>query len=372
MRPHPRLLYGDSQTCPDLLYLTGVFIPDPFLWFDAGDGPTVIVSPLEYGRVVKEARRGTTVLSYEQAKRMFSLRKLNPESQIRGISRRHGIKRWSVPSYFPVGLVDRLRRDNVLFRAVKGPFIPAREIKTESEISQITDAIRMAESGLARALELLRAATVKAGRLYYDGSELTSERVQGAINATIAEHGGVAERTIVTGGPQGADPHQSGVGPLRAGQPIILDIFPRSTRTGYFGDLTRTVVKGTAPEMVRRAFAAVNKAVAAAKKTIRAGVAASTVHEAVHETLRRAGFETDMKAAQPYGFIHGTGHGLGLEIHEPPRLSRAPTTLQRGHVVTVEPGLYYPDWGGIRIEDVVVVEDKGCRTLTTVPVFLEL
>ena len=160
---------------------------------------------------------------------------------------------------------------------------------------------------------------------------------------------------------------------MRAGEPIVLDIFPRVEATGYFGDLTRTVVRGPATEMVRRAFAAVEAAQEAARRTVRAGVPARDIHQAAAAALAAAGFSTDLTADPPVGFIHGLGHGLGLEVHEAPRCNRtAVKPLLAGHVITLEPGLYDPAWGGIRLEDVVAVTETGCDTLTAAPIFLEI
>ena len=179
--------------------------------------------------------------------------------------------------------------------------------------------------------------------------------------------------TIAAPGPQGADPHCQGYGPIHAEEPIVMDVFPRDARTGYFGDLTRTVVKGTAPDIVRKTFETVRDAQQLAFGMIRAGVPGTDPHLAVEEFFKKSGYETDRNSTPARGFFHGLGHGIGLEIHEEPRLSLScKEPLQAGNVVTVEPGLYYPEWGGIRIEDDVLVTENGCEKLSTLPVFLEL
>jgi Xaa-Pro aminopeptidase len=173
-------------------------------------------------------------------------------------------------------------------------------------------------------------------------------------------------------GEEGCDPHNQGSGPLAPDQPIIIDVFPRDTRSRYFADITRTVVKGRASAQVRRMYEAVAAGQAAALADIRDGVAADMVHRKVQATLEGFGFRTGEENGRMQGFFHGTGHGLGLEIHELPRVSKLPVALRSGHVVTVEPGLYYPGHGGVRIEDVVVVTGTGCRNLTTYPKTLEV
>ena len=157
----------------------------------------------------------------------------------------------------------------------------------------------------------------------------------------------------MAGGKQGCDPHEPGYGLLRAHEPIILDIFPRSQKTGYFGDITRTVVRGRASEAVRKLYATVHQGQQIAFKKVRAGVSTAEVHRAVQDYFQQEGYRTGRHRGRMQGFFHGTGHGLGLEIHESPRLGTTSTgVLRAGQVVTVEPGLYYPEIGGVRLEDV--------------------
>ena len=189
--------------------------------------------------------------------------------------------------------------------------------------------------------------------------------------------GGMGAHTIVAGGDQACDPHDGGSGPLRANQAIILDVFPRDEHTGYYGDMTRTVVRGKASDALRRQFEAVRDAQQAALKTIRGGIDGRTVHRAVQKLFDSRDFHTgtvspNPKSARQQGFFHGTGHGLGLQVHEAPRMGNVSCRLRAGHVVTVEPGLYYPGVGGIRIEDVVLVTTRGCRLLSNFPVAFEI
>ena len=182
----------------------------------------------------------------------------------------------------------------------------------------------------------------------------------------------MASHTIVAGGNQGCDPHESGHGPLRAGQPIILDIFPRDNSTGYWGDITRTVVRGRASEAVKRLYAVVFRAQELAFRELRDGVNGREIHEGILRLFRENGFATSRRDGRMQGFFHGTGHGLGLEIHEPPRVSAVDAKLRAGHVVTVEPGLYYWGVGGVRLEDVAVIQARGARNLTRFPKILEI
>jgi len=205
-----------------------------------------------------------------------------------------------------------------------------------------------------------------------EGEVLTSERVKRMIAGYLLERDYLAGHAIVAGGEQACDPHEEGHGPLKADQAIIIDIFPRSVATRYHGDLTRTVLRGQASDALRKQYAAVRAAQEEALASIRAGVEGPVVHARVCGLFEAQGFRTGEVGGRMQGFFHGTGHGLGLEIHEPPRVSKVPATLQAGNVVTVEPGLYYPGVGGVRLEDVVLVTEDGCSNLVKYPKFLEI
>jgi Xaa-Pro aminopeptidase len=290
------------------------------------------------------------------------------------ISERFGVRSWEVPEDFPLGLAERLKAlDSGIRLLPQKSLFPERQIKTAAEAEFIRAGVELAEAGLAQALRLLAEAEVNAaGFLCLKGKVLTAEQLQGAINCRIAELGGVAARTITAPGLQGSDPHQAGSGPLAAGVPIVIDIFPRVSSTGYFGDLTRTVVKGRATPVVRRAFKAVRAAQSAAIKLARPGVKPAELHETAARIMAEAGFETDTAAKPPRGFIHGLGHGLGLEIHEAPRVApRCEEPLKAGNVITIEPGLYFPEWGGIRLEDVLLITPDGSENFTTADINLE-
>jgi len=198
--------------------------------------------------------------------------------------------------------------------------------------------------------------------------------LRGEIEAEISRRGGIALGTITAPGRQGADPHQVGWGPIAAHQPIVIDIFPRSQRSGYYGDLSRTLVKGQASDTVQRAFAAVAEAQKRAVAVLAPGRCPRAVHQLVVDYFAEQGYLTEYGQGRlPCGFFHSTGHGLGLEVHEAPGLNlRESLPLQSGNILTVEPGLYYPEWGGIRLEDVVVLRAEGCENLTQAPIYLEV
>jgi len=193
------------------------------------------------------------------------------------------------------------------------------------------------------------------------------------VDTAILQAGGLPAHTIVAGGRQGCDPHEEGHGLLRAHEPIILDVFPRSQKTGYFGDITRTVVRGRASEALRRIYYTIGRAQEVASEHIRHGARGRDIHDKVQQFLTKEGYKTGKVKGRMEGFFHGTGHGVGLQIHEAPRLGASSTdVLRRGHVVTVEPGLYYPGIGGVRLEDMALVTANGARNLTKFEKVLEV
>ncbi len=376
-----RLIYADSENSADMYYATGFFAPDPFLYLrDSAGTNHIVTSILEIDR----ARRTAQV---DQLHDWFSLQKQfekeypnsdnergNERSLITFFLRRLNINHVQVPNNFPLGLADALRQANINITAMGDPFWPERERKKPEEVEAIEVALKITGIGMAAGIELIRSATIgDDGWLYLAANKLTSEQVRSEINATLVKYGAIPKHTIVSGGDHGADPHEEGSGPLPAQRPIILDVFPRVEKSGYFGDMTRTVCRGTPPKRVQNAWHAVKKAQDLAFSQIKDDASGLHIHEAVTQCLTDAGFPTGTsKDGRQEGFFHGTGHGLGLEIHEGPRISKRDKTLKTGNVITVEPGLYYPDMGGVRLEDVVVVEKDGCRNLTRVPKFLEI
>jgi Xaa-Pro aminopeptidase len=242
-----------------------------------------------------------------------------------------------------------------------------RAIKTQNEITHMQAAQQANEKAMATAERLFRKATPDVdGVLHYDDNVLTSEAVQQEIEITLLREGYALDETIVACGSQAADPHQRGHGPLYENEAIIVDIFPRSKETGYYADMTRTFCVGDPSDKILEWYELTETALDAALAEIEAGVAGSVVHDAVCDIYEAAGHPT-LRADESAetGFIHTTGHGVGLAIHEYPRLSTHGADLEAGMVVTVEPGLYDPDVGGVRIEDIVVVRDDGYQNLTT-------
>lgn len=373
-----RLIYATSEQSADLFYATGFFAPDPFLFLRDHDGQNhMVVSVLEVDRARRHARVDHVHawdLLVKRYKERFPNKPEGEADMMAFFLQERSVQSALVPADFPLGLADALRHAGITLTPTKEPFWPERACKKPEEVAAIVQALEVTGEAMAVGIDLIRASSIdRDGWLQHQGEPLTSEKVRGEIHAFLVRHGAAPHHTIVSGGRQGADPHEQGFGPLPAHQGIILDIFPRMEKSGYWGDMTRTVCRGHPSEWCQNAWLAVQEAQEVAFALIRAGIDGHEVHTAVSTHLTEAGFPTGRTAeGHQEGFFHGTGHGLGLEIHEMPRVGQRKHVLAVGHVVTVEPGLYYPDKGGVRLEDVVVVEEDGCRNLTTFPKFLEL
>jgi Xaa-Pro aminopeptidase len=370
------LIYAATEGDANMLYATSFFVPDPFIFFKHRGRKYLVMSDLEIDRAKRQADVDTVLsLSLYQAK----LRKSGKTAPttfdvVEAIFREKAIRRATVPANFPTLLADELRRRRFTLEVRRDPFFPEREKKRADEVRKISDSLRVAELGLEAGIAALRRAKIGRDRyLYMNGSRLTSERLKTIVNTTIMAQGWVPSHTIVSSGDQCCDPHHEGSGPIRAHSSIIFDIFPRSQKSGYFGDLSRTVVRGRASARLKEAYITVQAGQEVGYKMIRDGADARAIHQKILALFEQRGFPTGRIDGRMQGFFHGTGHGLGLDIHEPPRIAASAATLKTGHVVTVEPGLYYPGMGGVRLEDVVLVTKNGNRNLTkAIPQFLEI
>ena len=373
-KPRPRLMYAASERDADLLYTTGFFAPDPFLLVQTGRRRLLATSDLERDRARREVRPSRVVAWSRVAKAIEAEDgKATSAAVIARILRGSGIRAVEVPHGFSMGLGRELEALGIRVRVGPDPFWPERQYKRPGEVRAIQASLRAAEAGLAAGIEALRACRVgRDGYLYRSGRRLTAEDLRAAVNTRVMAEGCLPSHTICAPGDQAVDPHEEGHGPIRAHCPIVIDVFPRSERTGYFGDLTRTVVRGRASERLKEVYALVNEGVRLGHSRIRDGADGPTIHQEILSLFARRGYRTGSRNGRMQGFFHGTGHGLGLEIHEAPSISKRPSTLRTGHVVTVEPGLYYLGLGGVRIEDVALVTRRGSRNLTQAPKVLEI
>ncbi|OGX29421.1 MAG: Xaa-Pro aminopeptidase [Omnitrophica WOR_2 bacterium RIFCSPHIGHO2_02_FULL_67_20] len=370
-----RLIIADSERNADLYYATRFLAPDPFIFVQVDGRRLLVMSDLELDRA-KSQSRADEVLSYAKLSRELK-RKGTAEPAIMDVVadllKSRQVKEIEVPVDFGVAYADALRKRGLTVQPKADPFFPERMVKSEEEVALLTEALRVTEDALATAIELIRNSDAKPdGTLWLAGKPLTVELLRKTMHLTMMERDCVAQHTIVAPGVQAVDPHNEGSGPLRANEPVVMDVFPQHARSRYFADITRTVVRGKASPKVKRMFEFVKAGQEIAFGMIKDGVDGSAVHRAIMESFERAGFKTGEQGGRMQGFFHGTGHGVGLEIHEPPRVSGRPDILKAGMVVTVEPGLYYLDAGGMRIEDMVVVRPNGCEVLTKAPKVLEI
>ena len=388
------LVYDDSEDS-DQRYVSGFDAPDPFTTLFTRGGTHLLVSGLEYGRARSESRADTvrrnSQFDYREKAAEYGAREakhrvlaefldsVDPDSGGASASTGAGdgdgdagggVDSVLVPEGFPLGTAEGLREQGVTVDVeTEGVVGEIRATKTDREVAHVREAQRANEAALRAAEELLREANAENGRLHHDGETLTSERVRTVIETTLVEHGYALDDTIVACGADGADPHDRGGGPLAPDEPVVVDVFPRSKATKYHADMTRTFVVGEPTAEVRRRHEVTLEAMAAAYDVLDAGTAAgitgAAVHDAVCDVYEDAGYDTFRSNPQAEtGFIHSTGHGVGLDVHESPSVSPDGGELRPGNVVTVEPGLYDPAHGGLRVEDLVVVREGGYENLT--------
>lgn len=374
MKRQAILIIAASERDANLYYATHFLAPDPFVFIQANGRKTLLTSDLEVDRARVQSKvdevLSTSRLAADYLKRWH--RRPTFVELIIDFLKKRKIKNLLVPSDFPLLYADAFRKKHFRLATKPDPFFEKRMIKTPEEIRAITTSLRHTEAACKAACEVIARSRIQKGKLFYRGRMLTSEEIKKIINLTLMERGCVAQHTIVACGRDGVDPHNEGSGPLRPNEPIVMDIFPQSAATRYYADLTRTVVRGRASTKLKKMYAAVREGQEIAFRMIREEADGSKIHGAILRHFTQLGFQTGERNGRMQGFFHGTGHGVGLEIHEPPRISTGQDILKAGQVVTVEPGLYYEDAGGVRLEDMVVVTRTGCNNLTRLPKILEL
>ncbi|MBA3881346.1 MAG: aminopeptidase P family protein [Chthoniobacterales bacterium] len=368
-----RLIVADSERDADMLYATRMFVGDPFIFLEQNGKRTIVLSDLEIDRGRRQAQVDEILpLSELEREIQGSSKKTPPFAKVVShFLRKRGVRSARVPTTFPLGLAEELASNKLRLQTSQDLFWPERESKTKEELKLIRRALSITEKGMARAMEVLAASSARrTKKLEWSGRTLTSEILRAEIDSAILRAGGLPANTIVAGGDQACDPHERGSGPLLRDSLIILDIFPRDATSGYFGDMTRTVVRGHGSDEQRRLWEAVREGQETALKKMKPGVDGQKLHNEIKQLFAERGFPTEMRDGRQVGFFHGTGHALGLEIHEFPRFQK--TVFKAGQVLTVEPGLYYPGLGGVRIEDVAALTDTGIRLLSRFEKRLEI
>ncbi|HEV2249549.1 MAG TPA: Xaa-Pro peptidase family protein [Candidatus Limnocylindria bacterium] len=375
----PLLLFGDSYRFPDIYHSIRFLAPDPQIVLEQDGEIVMLTNALEEARARKQSR-ATKIENVDDYGARELRATMNPitEATAAVIERfllAHAATRISVPQYFPVGLADRLRAKGIDLAVVEGLEL-RRRAKRDDEIAALAATQRATEEAWQLGVDAIATADVRPdGTLALDGAPLTAERVRSIVEGALLERGCLAESTIIAPGTQAADPHQTGSGPIRAREAVVMDIFPQHKETRYFADMTRTISKGAPSAELVKMYEVVMRAQDAGIKALRPGITGREVHELVEDLIFAAGYDT-LREGQKHdpndpvtrGFIHGTGHGVGLEIHEAPSIGRAGSSpLAIGDVVTVEPGIYDPALGGVRLEDMLVITAKGSRNLTRAP-----
>jgi Xaa-Pro aminopeptidase len=372
--PDVTLFIAASESDSNLFYATRFIAPDPFVYLELKGERIMVMSDLEVDRARNQATVDR-VLSYSEIERRAKAQGVKEPSTVDVVHlllQDSGIGQILVPSTFPFLHAQRLQELGYQLRTKREPFYEQRVVKSAEEVRHIESAQRATEAAVAAAHEMVTRADIRGEQLWLDGDVLTSERIKQLINVKLMECGCVAQHTIVAGGEQACDPHDEGSGPLPAHRSIIFDVFPRSAGSRYFADMSRTVVRGRPSPELKRLYQTVKDAQEEAIAKIRDGADGAQIHQGICERFEKAGYRTGAVDGRMQGYFHGTGHGVGLDIHEAPRISRTGSILQEGHVVTVEPGLYYPGLGAVRIEDMVLVTKDGCRNLTDYPKTFEL
>jgi Xaa-Pro aminopeptidase len=368
------LLHADSETDSNLLYATGFVVPDPVFWFKTRRASYIVVNALELGRARAQARVDHVIdQSAERAKLAKSSKKPpTPIQVLAAILRGKGVDSVRVPWNFPAATADALRKLGVKTTVVHGQFFPERAVKRPDELEAIRYAQAATERAVEAALDVLRASRPRGGYLVAKGERVTSESLKRVVDVSLMRDGCVAKHTIISSGDQCVDPHDVGSGPIRPDSSIIFDVFPRHAKTGYFADMSRTVVRGKASKALKELYALVLAGQQYAFDRVKHGANGHDIHRGIQKLFDDAGKKTGPKDGKMQGYFHGTGHSVGLDIHEPPGIGGRDETLPAGAVVTVEPGLYYKGIGGVRLEDMVLVKKNGCENLTKFEKELEL
>lgn len=364
----PRLHFASTRD-PDMFYLVRRTIADPFFFLETSGEQFVYLNALEIDAFNEQNTHANL-----QAIALDELYKRAKEEKVDApylskmalaLCKLHGIERQAiaVSNHFPLDLADFLRSQNITL-AVQSHFLPERRKKSAEEIAHIKSAVERTESAFTLIEQILRESKITKNSLIYQTQILTSEFLKEKVELLLFENGLESpDGMIISCGIHAAMPHHSGSGPIRPHQTIVCDIFPRDRESGYFADVSRTFVKGTPSKKVIEMYEAVKKAQTQAAAAVRSGVEASAIHAIAAEAIQDVGFDVGEK-----GFIHSLGHGVGLEVHEAPHVGpNSKDTLQEGDVITIEPGLYYPEHGGVRLEDVLIVTKNGHENLCDYP-----
>ena len=374
------LIHADTSRSPAMRHEVPLNIPDPFLYVEHDGRRSVVITAFERERVSAVAP-DIGLLPPEQFGIDELLRGGTPpveamlEVYTRAL-REMGVTEVAVPPQFPVELADHLRANGVTLRVEREMFEDRRRRKNTTEIAGLRRAQRACEEALDVARAMLRDSEAGAGGVLQHGAEpLTCERIKAEMQQVFVERGTVADEFIVAHGAQGAVGHDMGSGPISAGEAVVFDLWPRDTETAVYTDMTRTYVVGDVPDEIREYHRLCKEALDLTTAAAKPGVNGRALMQIACDLFAEHGYPTQLTKKPgevlDSGFFHGLGHGVGLEVHERPRLSVTGDDLVPGDVITLEPGLYRAGYGGVRLEDILLVTDKGAEVVTQYPYDLE-
>ena len=354
------VMYASSRDA-DMRYLTRFTTSDPFVYFrKPGEKGTIIISQMEVLRASRESPAAVMTRTGAGLPDILKKEKDPLRATAKMIAGQAG-KKILVPPQFPTGLTRALEKYCTVL-VDNGTVMSMRAKKTKAEIVAMRRVQNVTETALGLGVALIKKSTIKKGILYSKGTPLTAEQVKFTMHSHLLSCGCTAVDTIVSCGKETAIPHMTGTGPLHADEPIIIDLFPVEEASGYYADMTRTVVKGEPADEIREMYDTLREAKQLAISLIKPKVSGAEVYQAVVDYFAEHGYESDTR-----GFVHNLGHGVGLQIHELPTVGPAGKALVAGNVITVEPGLYYPGVGGVRLEDIGAVTARGFDNFTTYP-----
>jgi Xaa-Pro aminopeptidase len=376
------LLVGDTVRMPELRHEVPLLVPDAFTLVEHDGVRHVFVSSMEADRIRQlglglEVHVSEEIGIDELVAAGLGQRELELELVVRAC-RLVGLREARVPSRFPAGPLDRVRADGVDLVVDQEHFDERRRVKTKAQLAGLRRAQKAADAAMATVAALLAQAENGDGVLWLDGGPLTVERIKADVSGVFVSYRcTAAEDFVVAPGAQGAVGHEMGHGPIRVGETIVVDVWPRDDESGCFADMTRTFVVGEPGDEVREWHRLVREALTVTTAMVRPGADCHALFAASCDVFEAAGQPTQRTKEDGVtlrdGFFHALGHGVGLEVHEQPLLGRLHSgALVAGDVITLEPGLYRAGVGGVRLEDLVLVTDDGCEVLGDFPYDLEV
>jgi Xaa-Pro aminopeptidase len=374
------LIVADTRRSPEMRHEVPLMIPDPFLYAEVDGRRHVAVGAMERRRI-EALGLGLEVKPLEElgidelARQGIGEDELHLELRLRAC-RAFGLEQALIPEEFPAATADYLRAGGITLTVDAQHFKNRRRVKTEAELAGIRRAQLAAEAAMASAVDALRRSEARNGGLVLEGEPLTCESLKRRVDQAFVSHGAAAEESVVSHADQTAVGHDLGSGQISADDVVLLDLFPVDKASGCYADMTRTFAIGNVSDEIREYHRLVKEALDLAIAAVKPGVNGRDIHQRVCDFFHEHGYQTQLHkpegAVIEDGFYHGTGHGVGLAVHEAPYVGRIGNDLVVGDVITIEPGLYRYGFGGVRLEDLVLVTEEGGEVLTDFPYDLEI